>query len=197
MFGQEYDLADVIGIVGYLAIDRLHDGVGFVADEDFAAEVGVGERGDGVEEVCPAGFPLGNELVARCGWRFEFSVAIAVGLFAVGGEEIGPAGAHVAVEVLDDDGDGIRFFVEGDTQRLVGSLGDGAFAEVLVIVEQADRVGKVRICEFVRHGGILHRFGARGGFLAGARRTSWGCIGGSLDCTRVIVWATLRRCWSK
>jgi hypothetical protein len=64
--------------------------------------------------------------------------------------------------MLDDDGDGIRFFVEGDTQRLVGSLRDGAFTEVFVIAEDADGVGKERICEFVRHGGILHRLGARG-----------------------------------
>jgi len=155
-------LAYVVGIVGYLAIDGLHDRVGFVADKDFAAEVGVGERGQGVEEMSPAGFPLGEELVACCGGGFEFGVAVAVGLFAVGGEKIGPAGTHVAVEVFDDDGDGIGFCVEGGGERFIGGLSDRALAEVFVIAENAGGVGDVGGGEFVRHSGILHRFGGRG-----------------------------------
>lgn len=149
----------MVGIVSYLAIDGLHDGMGFAADQDFAAEVGVGERGEGVEETFPAGFPLGEELVAGCSGGFEFGVAAAVGLFAVGGEEVRPAGAHISVEMFDDDGDGIRLSIKGDGQRLVRSLRDGAFAEVFVIAEQAGSVEEVGVCELVRHAGILHRLG--------------------------------------
>ena len=85
MLGEKYDLAYVVGIVGYLAIDGLHDGVRFAADQDFAGKIGIGERGESVKNISPTGFPLGDELIAGRGWRFEFGVAIAVGLFAVGG----------------------------------------------------------------------------------------------------------------
>ena len=148
--------------MGYLAIDGLHYGVALVADEDFAGEIGVGERGEGGEDEFPAGFPLGGELCARCGGELKFGVAIAVGLFPVGGEEIGPAGTHVAIEMFDDDGDGIRFCVEGDAERLIGSLCDRAFAQAFVMVEQADGVGEIGARAFVGHGGILHRFRGRG-----------------------------------
>ena len=107
VLGQKHDLADVVGIVSHLAIDGLGDGVGFVADQDCAAEVGVGERGRGRRRHISSRLPIGRELGAGCGGRFEFGVAIAVGLLAVGGEEIGPAGAHVADHMFDDDGDGI------------------------------------------------------------------------------------------
>ena len=132
----------MVGIVRDLAIDGLCDGVGFVANENGAAEVGVGERGEGVEDMFPAGFPLGDELVARCGGRLEFGVAIAIGLLAVGGKEIGPARAHVANHVFDDDGDGIRFRAEGDGEGVIGSLGDGALGEAFVRVQHTDGVGE-------------------------------------------------------
>ena len=142
MLGEKNDLAHVVRIVSHLAIDGLGDGVGFVANEDSAAEVSVGERGEGVEDEFPTGFPLGDEFVARRGGQFEFGVAITVGLFAVGGEEIRPAGAHIAGHVFDDDGDGVGFRVEGYVQRLVGNLRDGALGEVFVSVQHTDGVGE-------------------------------------------------------
>jgi len=42
MFCEEDDLADVVGIMSDLAIDRLHDGMSFAADENGLGEVGVG-----------------------------------------------------------------------------------------------------------------------------------------------------------
>ena len=159
MAREKDDLADVIGVVSDLAIDGLEDGVRFAADGDGAGEIGVGERGESGEEDFPAGFPKGEEFGAGRGRGFEFGVAIAGGLFTVGGEEVGPTGAHVAGEMLDDDGDGIGFGAEDGEEGWVGSLGHGAFAEFFVVVEESGGVLDVRSEEFVGHGRIVHRGG--------------------------------------
>ena len=112
MLRQQNDLADVMRIVGELAIDGLHHGVLFAANGDGAGQVGVGERLQRGEEAGPARFPHRQEFGARCGRLFEFAVAIAVGLLAVGGEEVGPARAHVAGHVLHDGRNGIAFVIE-------------------------------------------------------------------------------------
>ena len=112
MFCEQDDLADVVWVVRELAVDGLHHGVGFAANGDGAGEVGVGEGLERGEEASPAGLPRGEERGAGGGRLFEFAVAIAVGFFAVSGEEVGPAGEHVAGHVFDDDGDRIGLVVE-------------------------------------------------------------------------------------
>ena len=152
MFRQQDDLADVVGVVGELAVNGLHDGVGFAADGDGAGEIGVGERLKSGEQAGPACFPGGEERGAGGGRHFEFAVAITGGFFAVGGQKIGPAGDHVAGDVFDDDGDGIGFGIEGKEELIVGELGDGALGEFLVIGEESQRVFQVGSGELQRHG---------------------------------------------
>ena len=74
--------------------------------------------------------------------------------------------------MLDDDGDGIRFGVKRDGERFVGSLRDGALAELLVVAEHASGVADVGVREFVGHGGILQRLRRGGNSLLGARDRS-------------------------
>ena len=59
----------------------------------------------------------------------EFGVAVARGFFAVGGEEVAPAGEEVAGEVLDDRGDGIDAGIQtpaaGVRRAVLGSVSTG------------------------------------------------------------------------
>src|SRR5258708_38322127 len=75
-----------------------------------------------VEEKLPTALPEFHQLRARLRWLFEFGVAVAVGLLAVGGQKIFPARTHVAGHVFHDDGDAIGFFVERGEQSFVGTL---------------------------------------------------------------------------
>ena len=117
----------------------------------------VGERLERVENIFPAGAPHGHQLFARFRRVFEFGVAIAIGLFAVGGEEIAPARAHVADHVLDDDGDGIGFGVERDEEIFVGALLDGAFGEFFIVAKEGERVLNVGRRKFVWHKRIFRQ----------------------------------------
>ena len=99
----------------------------------------------------PAVLPYFHEGGAGCGGIDEFAVAIAVGLFAVGGEEVGPAGAHVAGHVFHDDRDGVGFFIDGDEELLVCDLLHGAFGELLVVAKHREGVFEVRRGELRCH----------------------------------------------
>src|SRR5258708_4577266 len=89
-----------------------------------------------IEEKLPAALPEFHQFSANLGRLFEFSVAVAVGLFAVGGEKIFPARTHVAGHVFHDDGDAIGLFVKRGEKSFVGTLRKRALDEFLVIAKQ-------------------------------------------------------------
>lgn len=91
VLGEQDYLAHMVRIVRELAVDSLHDGVCLAADRDSKGEIGFCERLEGGEDTRPAVFPIGDEGVTRGRGIDELAVAIAVGLFAVSGEEVGPA----------------------------------------------------------------------------------------------------------
>ena len=159
VFGGEDDLSDVHGIVGELAVDGLHDRVRFVADHHFAAEIAFLERFERVEDVLPAGTPDGHELFARFRSVFEFGVAIAIGFFAVGGEKVAPARAHVADHVLDDDGDGVGFRIERGEKIFVGALIHGALGKCFVVAKEREGILDVERRKFVWHRWIVEERG--------------------------------------
>ena len=128
----------------------------------------------------PAVFPDINHGFAGCGWVDEFGVAVAVGFLAVGGEEVGPAGAHVACHVLHDDRDGVGFFIDGDEELLVGDLLHGAFGELLVVAEYCEGVLEVRRGELRRHGASVIAFVAGGSMESGQESGSRGMAGCSV-----------------
>jgi hypothetical protein len=71
--------------------------------------------------------------------QFELRVAMAVRLFAVRGEEVAPARAHVARHVFHDDGDAVGFLVRRVEEIAVRirQLRQRIFRQLLVLAEQA------------------------------------------------------------
>jgi hypothetical protein len=167
VLGGENDLADVHGIVGDLPIDGLHDGVRLGANQHLAADVAFHERFEGVENIFPASAPHGHEFIAGLRSVFELGVAIAVRLFAVGGEKIAPARAHVADHMFDDHGDGVGLRIERDEQMFVGTLLHGTLGESFVLAEDGERVLNVGRGKCVWHLWIVNR-GAQS-----RKSTSW------------------------
>jgi hypothetical protein len=156
VFCGEDDLADVHGIVRDLAIDGLHDGVRFVADHHFAADVALHESFKRVENIFPTGTPHGHQLFAGFRCVFEFGVAIAIRFLAVGRHEIAPARAHVANHMLDDDGDGVGLGIECGEKIFVGALLHGALGEFFILAEESERVLNVGRRKLVWHRRILN-----------------------------------------
>src|SRR5438046_4228045 len=58
VFREEDDLADVVGIMSDLAIDRLHNGMRFATDVNSFCEVAVGDRFKRAEDPVPTRVPL-------------------------------------------------------------------------------------------------------------------------------------------
>src|SRR5437899_6111677 len=96
MFCEKNDLAYVVGIVRYLAVDRLHHRMFFRADQNSFREVGVGKRFERGKHAVPSCVPLLHQLGARCRGSFELGVAVAIRLFAVARQKIGPTRPHVS-----------------------------------------------------------------------------------------------------
>src|SRR5579872_1945861 len=57
MFGEKDDLTAMIRVMRNLAVDGLHDRVGFAADGDGSDEIGIGKRLQRLENAVPALFP--------------------------------------------------------------------------------------------------------------------------------------------
>src|SRR5215471_475966 len=144
MFGEQNNLADVMRVVRYLAIDGLHYGMRFAPYGDGAWEIHVCERFDSTEETGPAALPLLQESRAGGGRIHEFAVAVAIGLFTVRGQKVGPTRTHVARHVLHDNCDRVGLIVEHGEELLVGYLLHRALGEPLVIVKDAERIFNIR-----------------------------------------------------
>ena len=91
MLGQEHDLPGVVGVVRDLAVDGLQRGVRFARRIVTLRMTSSGpERVDRRKDSRPPFLPPLRKIGARGRWtEFEFLVAKAVGLFSVGGEEVG------------------------------------------------------------------------------------------------------------
>src|SRR5580658_10422012 len=57
MFGEKQDLADVVRVVGDLAVDGLHDRMRFRANCNCSREVDLGQWYERIENIFPAAFP--------------------------------------------------------------------------------------------------------------------------------------------
>src|SRR6201987_5211245 len=140
MLRQENDLSDVLGVVGNLAIDGLQYRVRFAANRDCTHDVFGLERIDCPENAGPAFFPPCHHFAAgRGGAYFEFPVAEAVGLLSIAGEKVGEAGAHIASQMLDKNGNGVRLGIERGEEVFVSKLAHRAFAHALVSAQLVAR----------------------------------------------------------
>src|SRR5579863_6289816 len=169
MLGQENDLASVLGVVRDLPIHRLQDGMGLAANCDRAHDVLWLKAFDGREHACPTLFPPAHDIrtgSGRC--HFEFLIAIAVWLLAIGGQEVGEPRAHVARQMLDEDGDRIRLWIERYEQLFVFQLSDGALCQAFVPTELATGFIEIVSCDVSIHH-ASSRFGVKSDSLSWIR----------------------------
>ena len=136
---QEYDLADMVGVMGELSVDGVDDYQGFVPDGDRFEEVFVLQGAKRVDQAAPALLPKGQQLCFGAAGRVEFLVSVAAFFFSVGCQEVGPAAKHIAMHVLDDDGDAVAFFGRREIKILFFQLGEGHIAQCFVGEEAFDR----------------------------------------------------------
>src|SRR5258707_10149818 len=87
--GEVHDLSDVIGGVRHRSIESLGHQKRLAANRDGASEIVRRQRPHGAKRRRPAVFPPAEQLFARRALRhFELAVAVAVGFFTVGRQEI-------------------------------------------------------------------------------------------------------------
>ena len=81
-------------------------------------------------------------IAARCALVAdnELAVAIACWLLSVGREEIGPARHEISADVLDDDGDAVRFGIDRAKEIIIDDLGERAFSQLPLALEREKRV---------------------------------------------------------
>src|SRR5579859_6617262 len=108
MFREKHDLSNVCCVVRNLAIDSLQHAMWFGTDCHRAHHILWFERFNRTEDAGPSVLPPLHD-VSTCGRgrEFEFPITKSVWLLAVAGEELGEARAHVARQVLHQDGDGV------------------------------------------------------------------------------------------
>lgn len=182
MLGQEDDLADVVAVVGELAVDGLDDAVRLGPDEDRHPQILLVEGRQGLEQAAPPLLPEVQEhLPGGAGGHLELGIAVAAGLFAVGMEEVGPPRAHVARHVLDEDRQAVGLGVEGREEVLVAHLGQGPVAEILERAELIDNVCQVERRRGFVHGKASKRKGGPGG--PAGRKTGYHRSGGTFGRT--------------
>ena len=132
MLGEKDDLTDVIGVMRHLAIQRLDDAQRLAADGDFEQDVFFSEGVERLEQHRPPALPVGHHRLTRGpAGNLEFTVAVAVGLLAVAGEEVGEPRPQVARHVLDDDGQAVRLRIECHQELVVADLGQGVLRQFL------------------------------------------------------------------
>ena len=139
MFRQEHDLADVIGVVHQLTVDRLNNRVLFAANQNLLSQILGSQRLKRIEDALPTLLPVG-EYIVLAGLRLnhKLHIAIAIGLLAVGRQKVGPTRKHVAGHVLHDDGNAVCLFIKRDEELVVFELSNSLVRELLVSAQTRD-----------------------------------------------------------
>src|SRR5438067_2122947 len=138
VLSQQDNLPHVVRVVRDLAMNGLQHGMRLVANGHHASQVLRLQRRDGVEDIFPSRLPPAHELGTR-GPRLQdkFLVSIAVGLFAVAGEEIQEARAHVARQMLDQNGYTVGLIIELQKKIFIVQLRESGFRQALVTAQAA------------------------------------------------------------
>src|SRR5215471_5117769 len=153
MFGQKNNLADVLGVVGDLPVDRLQHGVRLAADRHRAHNVLRLKAADCGEYTFPTIVPPLHHLGASGGaGERKFLVAEAVRLLPVAGEKVCEAGAHISGEVLHQDCNRVCFRIKRDKKILVLKLRHCPFAKTFITAHLAASLIEIVCCE-IRHRG--------------------------------------------
>src|SRR5258708_6567072 len=137
-FGDVKNLADVVSVVGDLAVDCLHDRVGVTPDIYRSRNVFGLQRVESLEGDLPAVVPPAHDLLTGgAGFQFKFLVAAAIWFLSVTGQKIPEAGALVAAHMLYDQGDAVRRRVGRVKEVRILQLRKSAFGQALVPAEAA------------------------------------------------------------
>jgi hypothetical protein len=132
VLGQEHDLTDVLGVVHELAVDGLERAMSLAPHGNGAREILRRQAADRLEREAPALLPAGPNALRRVGGLlFELRVPVPIWLLAVGGQEIGPARAHVAGQMLLDQGQAVGLGIEPPEEISRTDLGKRAVGEPL------------------------------------------------------------------
>ena len=115
-------LSDVIPIMANLPQDRFHHRVRLAANKYFPREIVIRKRTNRCEHAVPSDLPSFLQFIEREFLLDEFCVAVAILFFAIACQKIGEPRNHVAIQVLRDDSDGIRFRVGRPMNLLVIKL---------------------------------------------------------------------------
>ena len=87
-----HNLADMIGIMSQLTIDRLHNRQRLASNLHRALKFGIAQRFERREERLPTELPLLHQDLLRIArHNFELGIAVATGLFTVTRQEIRPS----------------------------------------------------------------------------------------------------------
>jgi hypothetical protein len=106
-----------------LTRDRLQYHLLAAGDKYFSAKILGLQWNDGIEHASSTLFPPVHNLGSRrAGIDNEFLIAMPVGLFVIGGQEICPAGAHMTPHTLYEDGGAIRIGINETTNIFMASL---------------------------------------------------------------------------
>ena len=123
MFSEEYDLPDMLRVMGERAVERLHDRVRLLADGHGAQHIFGLELIERGKYVGPCLLPPAQDFFASGFLRdFEFPISKPVWLLAIAGKKIGEALMRVTGNVLYQGSDGIRFRIERNKEVLFFKL---------------------------------------------------------------------------
>src|SRR5581483_332800 len=136
MLRQKNNLPDMMRIMQELTIDGGKHSMFLAANEDNASQVLRCERVQCAKNATPSCLPPGKHLLGG-GSRLhhKFLVAIAIRFFAIGGQEIGKPGAHVARDMFHDQGNAVGLGIQADEPMLGLQLGKSFFCLTLVLMK--------------------------------------------------------------
>ena len=133
------DLADMMRVMGELAVDGVDCEERLVPDRDRPEQIIFAERAKGFDQAAPAFLPHVEELRLIGGGRAEFLIPVTARFLSVLREEVCPPADHIAVHMLYDDRDGIGLFGGNVIEILFFQLGEGHVTERLVGEQAFDR----------------------------------------------------------
>ena|GEM_PF-3660201 len=135
MFGEENDLAYVMGVVCNLSYNSLRYRMSFATDGDGARQVSILEWLKSGKDALPSGFPQLRDLGPGGRRRFKLGIPVAIRLFTVACQEIRPTRTHISRKVFHNNGDRIGLRIERLGELGFRHLRDGCFPKRFISAE--------------------------------------------------------------
>src|SRR5688572_7668759 len=130
MLRQEYYLADMVGVMRELAIDRFDHRERLASNSDRLGHVLRGEAMERGEKTLPSRLPAFDQnLFGIVLGRRELAVPIAASRVLSCGGKTSPPCVHAAGHVLQEYGDVVGFFVEGSEEVRIVDLCQSPFGQ--------------------------------------------------------------------